>query len=136
MSRGMYPRPAAVSPFFARCEVDHVSFTVGADVANVIKVTLQLKDANDNNLAKVGVVDAYLSDNADGSTKTAVVPTTVAIATYGLALALVTGVVFKLVSDSSGRIDLNITKNTANNYYLVVVTPTGILNISTIIALT
>lgn len=108
--------------------ITDVDFTVGAEDANVINVALQLNTA--------GSVFAYISDNADGSTVAGTAPDTVAIGTDGLAIPLVAGKAFQLVSESDGDIDINITEDGADTWYLVVVLSTGEIRVSPAITFT
>lgn len=114
--------------------VESAAFVIGAEIANVINVGISLKDPDAVKKAASQGVLAYLSSNADGSTVVATAPTTVAIGTDGLAIPLVAGKCFLLVSESDGDIDLNITLSSgAATYYLVIVLPDGRLAISTAI---
>ena len=56
---------------------------VGAEVANVIRVTVQLKDAAGTNLAFTAGCNAWLSDTAGGAV-TGTVPGALAISTAGI----------------------------------------------------
>jgi hypothetical protein len=108
--------------------VTDVDFTVGAEAGNVINVGVKLNTA--------GSVFAYISDNADGSTVAGTAPDTVAIGTDGLAIPLVAGKAFQLVSEADGDIDINITEVGADTWYLVVVLSTGEIRVSGAITFT
>ncbi len=115
------------------------AIVVGTKAVNTINVTVQLKEAGGQNVSKIVAVSAYLSDNADGSTLTATVPTsTVAIGTNGLILVVdVTNKVFQILTNATGQFDLNLIQtNTATTYYLVLVLPDGSLLVSGAIAFT
>lgn len=103
-----------------------VDFTVGSESTNVINVALQLNDASGAALATRAAVFAYLSDDANGDSIAATAPDGgVAIGTDGLAIPLVAGKAWTLVSEADGDIDLNITESGAATWYLIVVLPNG-----------
>lgn len=111
--------------------VEMATFTIGAEASNIINVGIQLKDPDGADLLESVGLNAYLSSNADGSTVVGTAPTTVAIGTDGLAIPLVAGKCFLLVSEADGDIDINITLSSgAATYYLVLVLPSGQLAIS------
>lgn len=133
---GPFRPPVTDTPFRAANEVGKVAFALHDQSSNTRNVEVQLQDVNGNNLSQVGSVNAYLSDDADGSTLTATAPSTgIAIGTDGLLIAGVANKAFRLVSESNGHIDLTIT-STAHTWYLVVVLPTGTIMVSDAIAMT
>lgn len=101
------------------------AFVVGAPAGDLINVGIQLKDAAGADLAVRGSVFAYLSDDANGDSVAGTAPDTVAIGTDGLAIPLVAGKAFQLVSEADGDIDLNITEDGADTWYLILVMPDG-----------
>jgi len=101
------------------------SFVIGAEAGNVINVGIQLKDSAGADLAVRGSVFAYLSDDANGDSVAGTAPDTVAIGTDGLAIPLVAGKAFQLVSEADGDIDINITEDGADTWYLILVMPDG-----------
>lgn len=102
-----------------------VSFTIGAEAANVINVGIQLKDKGLDVAERVSVL-AYLSDDANGDSVAGSAPTTVAIGTDGVAIPLVAGKCFLLTSEADGDIDIDITLSAgADTWYLVIVLPDG-----------
>jgi hypothetical protein len=102
------------------------TFVIGAETANVINVSIQLKDSGNVDLAVRGNIFAYLSDDANGDSLVATAPTTVAIGTDGTIAALVAGKFFAIWSEADGDIDINITLSAgAATYYLVLVMPSG-----------
>lgn len=109
-----------------------VTFTIAAEAAHVIKVTVQLKDARANLPAGVCRCHVYLSDNADGSTLTATVTTSaLAIAALGvLELISVTGKAGDILTNATGAFDINITQTAAKTYYLCIVMPDGSVVVS------
>jgi hypothetical protein len=106
------------------------SITVGAEAGNVINVAVQLQDMNGNALANRASVLAYLSDDANGDSVAGTAPDTVAIGTDGLAIPLVAGKCFLLTSEADGDIDINVTEDGADTWYLVLVLPHGPLVVS------
>lgn len=107
------------------------TFTIGDEAANTINVAVQLKDAAGDNLAVRGSVMAYLSTDAGGANLAATAPDGgVTIGTMGLAVPLVAGKAFQLVSHTDGIVDLNIEESGAATFYLVVVLPHGRLAVS------
>lgn len=123
--------PAKDNPFRAVNAVNLASLTVGAEsVSDVINVAIQLKDANGQDLRERASVLAYISDDATGDSVAGTAPDTVAIGTDGLAIPLVAGKTFLLTSEADGDIDINITENGADTWYLVLVMPDGSLVVS------
>ena len=104
--------------------------TVGAEADDAIAVGIQLQDASGVDLAHSAGIMAYISDNDDGSSVTATAPTSTAIGTDGLAIPIVTGKTFLLVSEADGDIDLAIGEAGAGTWYLVLVLPNGKLVVS------
>lgn len=101
------------------------AFVIGAEAGDVINVGIQLKDAAGADLAVRGSVFAYLSDDANGDSLAGTAPDTVAIGTDGLAIPLVAGKAFQLVSEADGDIDIDITEDGADTWYLILVMPDG-----------
>jgi len=104
--------------------------TVGAEAGGAIAVGIQLQDASGVDLEHSAGIMAYISDNDDGSSVTATAPTSTAIGTDGLAIPIVTGKTFLLVSEADGDIDLAIGEPSAGTWYLVLVLPNGKLVVS------
>lgn len=107
------------------------TITVGAEGTNAIDVTIQLKDANGDDLAVRGAVRAYLSNDANGDSIITTAPSGhVAIKTDGVCAHLITDKVFELISESDGDIDLTITEAGALTCYLILILPNGKLKAS------
>ena len=107
---------------------------VGTEVPDTINVTIQLQDGDAVDLTTASGVLAYLSDDADGSSVTATAPTGgVAIGVDGLAIPIVAGKYFQLVSEADGDIDLDIIDTGTPTFYLVVIMPNGDLVVSSAI---
>lgn len=102
------------------------AFVIGAEAGNAINVAVQLTDSAGADLAVRGSILAYLSDDAAGDSIAATAPDGgVAIGTDGVAIPLVAGKAFQLVSEADGDIDLNITEAGADTWYLILVMPDG-----------
>lgn len=118
------------NPFASRDLVGHATMTVGAEVGDVIVVAIQLKDAQGRDLQVRGAVEAYLSDDANGDSVAGTAPDTVAAGTDGVYIPLVAGKRFTLISEVDGDIDLSITENGSDTWYLVLIMPDGSLMVS------
>lgn len=110
----------------------NVSFTIGAEAANAIAVTIQLRDGKTGaECNERRAVHAYLSDDANGDSIVATAPDGGwAIGTDGLLIPVVANKAAILVSESDGDIDVAITHAAgAKTVYLIVVAG-GILHAS------
>ena len=108
-------------------EIPHgCTFTIGTEAANVINVALQLLASDGSALTGRGLVDIYLSDDQYGNT-CASTAEGIAIGTDGIIVAADASLnSIKVLSESDGDIDINITETTgADTYYMVVVMPSG-----------
>lgn len=103
------------------------TFVIGEETDDVVNVSVQLTDADGADLSVRGSVFAYLSDDANGDSIVTDAPSGgVAIGTDGLAIPVVAGKAFHLISEADGDIDINITHTTgAKTYYLILVLPNG-----------
>lgn len=99
--------------------------TVGTIASTTINVAIQMKDAAGADLATRGSIMAYLSDDANGDSIAGTAPDTVAIGTDGLAIPLVADKAFQLVSEADGDIDIDITEDGTDTWYLILVLPDG-----------
>jgi hypothetical protein len=102
------------------------SITVGAENTNVRAITIQLKDADGNDINYVETVEIILFLNA---AKTAFVvtggSTGIAIGTDGALLAVVAKKVFLATSEADGDLDLTWTDTGTEVAYLGVRLPNG-----------
>lgn len=130
-----YPRPAKQAASYAYNRVGLASFTVGAKSVNTINVAVQLKDARGNNVAQVVGVQAYLATAATGIGLGTATTSAIAIGTNGTLLDITTtGQSFDVVSDASGRFDINLIQSASPvTVYLVVIMPDGGIAVSTAI---
>ena len=107
-----------------------VEFTIGTENTNAINVSLQLQSGGQD-LYAMAAVNAYLSDNSDGSTLAASAPSGGwAIGTSGLLIPVVTNKAAMFISESNGVVDVTITESTAKTFYMVVILPDGTINVS------
>jgi hypothetical protein len=124
-------RAGVHSPFEACMPCMLATITVGTENTDVINVSIQLKDADANDVTSRQSIRAYLSDDANGDSLIASVHSgAVAIGTDGLAIELVTKKCWQLVSEADGDIDINITEAGTKTAYLVLVMPDGTLFVS------
>ena len=107
------------------------TIVVGADAGTTVAITIQLTDAEGADLAQVGVVDWYLSDDAAGLSVAATAPSGgIAIGTDGALIETVADKAGSMISEADGDIDLVVTEAGAATWYLVLRMPTGGLVIS------
>lgn len=108
------------------------TIAVGAETGgDTITVTIQLKDANDADLATRAAVFAYLSDDANGDSIAGTAPSGgVAINTDGLLIPVVADKAFYLTSEADGDIAIDIVEASADTWYLILVLPNGLLKAS------
>lgn len=107
------------------------TITVGAEAGDARAITIQLKDANGEDIAYRQVVHAYVFADANGDAFAATGGSTgIAIGTDGALLALVAKKAFVLVSEADGSIDLTWTDTGTEAAYLGILLPTGRLVMS------
>jgi len=130
MAAGQVQEPASHSPFKGLA-FDEVEFTIGAETGGDTRnVGIQLKLGEVNVVERCGVL-AYLSDDANGDSIAGTAPDGgVTIGTDGLAIPLVAGKAFELVSEADGAIDLDIVESAGDTWYLILVGPDGALQAS------
>lgn len=102
------------------CAYD-ASFTIADQVSETRLVTIQLKDFAGNNLTVPASVLCYTASNATGLTIYALADAELLEATYGKLSILLSKTVFQLVSDATGKIDVTVTENGTDSYFLVLV---------------
>lgn len=102
------------------------SFTVGAEVANAIAVTVQLSDRrNGGDMSERISVGWYLSSDANGDAIATAPSSGIAIGTDGLLIEWTANVAGIAVSEADGDIDVVLTEAGAGTWYLVLVMPDG-----------
>lgn len=106
-------------------------FSVGAEAADVINVSVQLIDKdNGNELAERIGFAFYLASNSTGDTKASAPNGGIAIGTDGVMIEWETNVSGLLISENDGDVDIDLTSTAAGTWYLVVVMPDGQLYVS------
>lgn len=112
-----------------------VSFTIGAEAANAITVSLQLKDRRGSDLAAAAKVKTYLATAADAQALKNPPATDCAAGTDGTLLVTHgTRNVHEWISEADGDLDIVITDASgAATYYLVVELPQGGISVSSAI---
>lgn len=105
----------------------YATYSVGAEAADAITVSIQLKNALGDDLANRAAVHAYLSADANGDSLVAASATLSAAAgTDGVLVENSTDNGYLLISEADGDIDVTITETSgAATYYLVLVMPDG-----------
>lgn len=104
----------------------HATMAVGAETSNAITVSVQLQNGSGVDLAVRGSTVSYLSDDANGDSVIATVPSGgVAAGTDGVIIPVVVGKAFILISEADGDIDVVITEAGVKTCYLILVMPTG-----------
>lgn len=107
------------------------SFTVGAEVANAIAVTVQLSDRkNGGDMSERINVAWYLSADANGDTIAAAPSSGIAIGTDGLLIEWTANVAGMVTSEADGDIDVVLTEAGTGTWYLALVMPDGKLYVS------
>lgn len=103
-----------------------VEFTVGAEAADVINVALQVVDGNGDDVEEAYSFLAWLSDTAGAAPTTTAPSGGVAIGTDGVILIEHTAeILFELLSEADGDIDLDITEIGVDTWFLNVRLPDG-----------
>lgn len=107
------------------------SFTVGAEAANAIAVTVQLSDRkNGGDMSERINVAWYLSADANGDTIAAAPSSGIAIGTDGLLIEWTANVAGMVTSEADGDIDVVLTEASTGTWYLSLVMPDGKLYVS------
>lgn len=116
--------PSRSNPFDGTF-VAGAEFTIGSETTNTINVSVQLR-TGPNDLYDPGTLNAYLSDNEDGSTLAASAPSGGwAIGTSGLLIPVVANKAAIFVSEANGVFDVTITETSAKTFYMVLNMPDG-----------
>lgn len=104
--------------------ISGVTFTIGAEAANVINVGLQIEGPSQGEAFDgTGGVILWLSDDTAGQTL-ATAPDTVAIGTDGTLVTIGTNLYFA-ICEVDGDIDIDITETLADTFYMNVLMPNG-----------
>ena len=113
-------------------KVAGVTYTVGAEAANIINLGIQLTDGQGADIAAVAALSFYLSSDALGKDVEGTGPDTIAIGTDGSLYmsggdSVIAGL---MVSEADGDIDIDITKSGADTFYFCTILPDGSIDIS------
>jgi hypothetical protein len=109
----------------------NANIVVGAEATNVINVAVTLKDDNGRALGARASFQAWLSTRSDGGDVVGTAPTGgLAIGTNGAVIPIVTNKAFILITDTQGRVDVNITDTGTPTFYLAIQMPDGTLSVS------
>jgi hypothetical protein len=106
------------------------TIVVGTEVPNDINVTVQLTDADGNDLATAAAIPFYLSSDTAGQAIGTAPDGGIAIGTDGLMIEWTANVAGLLISEADGDIDITFTESGSLTVYLVLVMPNGSLVIS------
>jgi hypothetical protein len=109
------------------------AFTIGDEDAGVITVDVQLKDANNANVATERALPVYLAGVNTGLTLASITEAGLAVVSEGDGLFIPNGSDSKVdgrVIFEDGLANLQITGDAGESYYMVVVMPNGSLAIS------
>jgi hypothetical protein len=112
-------------------------FGVGAEAANVIRVTVQLVDRHNGNLLTApAACNWYLSAVATGLGVTTATTGGIAIGTIGTLLEWTNNVSGLVITNAAGVFNVDIEDTGAKTIYLVLVMPDGKLQVSPAITFT
>lgn len=107
-----------------------VTFTVGAEVATVVTVNVQVNDPQGKPVQQRVALPLLLLADANGDAFTSTNYDTIAAGTDGALLELVADKVLLGITEADGDLDVAITEAAASTCYLAAVLPDGRLAIS------
>lgn len=104
----------------------------GTTAANTIRASVQLEDADGNNISGIRVVDFYISDDSGGDGLCTTAPNNnIAAGAEGTLLEeFTTDKSGRFYSNATGAFDLDISDTGTPTFYLVVVLPNGAIVVS------
>jgi len=108
-------------------------FTIGTEAANVINVAAQLRNADNQNIVGRRAISAYLSGVSTGGDLAAAPSGGVAIGANGLLTEPIADRSFQAITGANGLFDINITEATVRTLHLVLVFPSGAIQVSSAI---
>ncbi len=98
--------------------LNYVTFSVGAEAANAIDVTIQVKNAKGDNVEAVRVLELWLSDSA-GGWETATTPDTSVAVQAGVAMDVPTANErLRVMTNASGVAVIRITHSAAHTWFM------------------
>lgn len=111
---------------------ENLAFTVGVEGSNAINVVVSANGAPGAVPAKLPKLVGWVSDDSDGSSVAATAPTTLAIQSSGRGTLTehVANKVFTLTLDDNGKADVEFGDAGADTWYLVIVLPSGAVQVS------
>ncbi len=115
-------------------QVASATFVVGTESTNVVNVAVQLKDFAGDDMAVAATLPWYFSSDTGGQVLAAAGSGGAAIGTDGLLIEQLANQSGLVTAEADGDIDINVTDTTTRNMYLVLVLPTGLLQISAVLA--
>ena len=121
MSNTNFPNGVSVGGYV---DFVDVTITVAAENTNVINVDIDALDATGDNVDRAVSFIAWVSDTA-ATDIAGTVPDTVAAGTNGSVAALITSGLLVVTTDSSGNVDIDITEDGADTWYLNILLPNG-----------
>ncbi len=121
MSNTNFPNGISIGGYV---EALGVTISVGDEGTNVINVDIDVTDADGNNVDRAVSFIAWISDTA-GADIAGTVPDTVAAGTNGSVAALIAGGLLVCTTDATGNVDIDITEDGADTWYLNVLVPNG-----------
>lgn len=112
--------------------VEHAraTFALAAEAANMIAVTVQLKDEVDKNVAAVSIFNWFIASDAAGTTPAAALSGGVAAGASGKVHQTTAGIAGFATTTAAGVVVMNLTDTVAKTVYLVVVHPNGVRTVS------
>jgi hypothetical protein len=115
-----------INEVFGMFLITNCTITIGAEATDTIRVTVQLKNGEGDNVAFRANVFAYLSDNSDGSTLIGTAHSGGwVIGTTGLLIPQVTNKAAHFSTNDTGMFNIDITESAGKTAYLVVTLPNG-----------
>lgn len=108
--------------------------TPGAEAANVIDVSLQLNTQEGKAIETSGLVNWYLSDDANGIGVAAAAPSGgVAAGAAGVVTESLADLIGTILTDGTGLANFSITETAAKTFYLVIESPCGVRSITPVV---
>jgi hypothetical protein len=119
--------PEKTSPYESNANpvVTLTKGTEGATASNCIRVTATFANANGQALSEQVQSDMWISDSSIGLGFTASAPTTIAVGSKGGVGAVTAGKYFKLATNASGVVEIDITDAGTSTWYVCVGLPNG-----------
>lgn len=130
MAQGIRSRPAAKRNPYESNKICGVNFTIGIEAANVIRVSAQLLNPNQQNFGAYGAVKFWLSNHATNGSIATVSSGGIAAGANGNVVEDIADLSGFLFTNSDGAVDIDITETATPTFYLYVLLPSGQVVIS------